>query len=262
MTTSKSPPLQDVRGYTMQTYDEPFEVLLCPTSTTKQLQKAAAALAVLPITARAWRTAVSAFPTLVELIRQPSRSVATRKQTLPKLLPHIAEFTHVGGDPVEAASAGVIASIMQLLKDDAVWVQYTAACILRELSLHPGNHARMMAAGGVDQLVRLLKSASVAPSQAAAAMALAFFFGDGVKGAECITVSGAVPRLVTLLNPGSWEIVQLSVVIALANICSDVANGRPSIVIAAGAAAPLFELLESRSTEGSRASGHTPGLQQ
>ena len=226
---------------------ELVDVMLRSTSLAEQ-EKAAAALAALPMTPRAWRAFVSALPALAEVIRQPNSSAAAmREHALGVLLPHIAQFVHADQDQVKEVTAVVISSIVQLLQQSSVVVQCAAACVLRELSLHPGNLAGMMAAGATGQLVRTLNSAQADFLQAGVAAALANIFSHAVNGAECIAAAGAVPSLVKLLGPGSREAAKMSAIIVLAGICSIEAH-LPSVT-AAGAAAPLVVLIKSRSAE-------------
>ena len=181
----------------MPSCDELLNVLLTSTSSPADQLKAAADLSVLPITPRAWRTFVGALPALVELIKQPSNSTAVRQRVLLELLPNIVTFEH-GDNHVEEVTAEVIGSIVQLLQHGSDLGQCTAANVLRELSSHTGNLARMIAAGAVGRLVPLLKSKKTTV-QATSATALSFISDNGVEGARCIAAAGAVPPLVRLL---------------------------------------------------------------
>ena len=105
----------------MRSCHEVLEVLLRSTSTAKQKEAATAALAEVKLTARVWRTAVSALPALAELIQKPSGSAAMREQAV-RALDHIKGFEHSDNDHVEAAATGVIASIVELLMHDAICV--------------------------------------------------------------------------------------------------------------------------------------------
>ena len=115
----------------MRSCHELVELLLRSKSSAGK-QEAAAALALLPMTPRAWNTAVRAIPALVELIQQSS-SAATREQAA-NALDHMNDFEHENNDLVEEVAADVIVSIVQLLKRDAEWVQFNIACTLREIS--------------------------------------------------------------------------------------------------------------------------------
>ena len=151
----------------MRSWEELFKVLLHPTSPAEQ-HEAAAALAVLPVTPRAWRTAIGAFPALIVVIQRLPSSAAVQKPVT-RVLHCIVNFVHPkDNDPVEEAAASVIVPIAQLLKYNTGWVQQAAARVLRELSPHPKNLATMVAAGAVDQLVTLLKPTSFVQHSTAA----------------------------------------------------------------------------------------------
>ena len=240
--SSPSPYLQHVRG-AMRSCDELISVLRRYTSRPAEKEEAMAALAQLPMTPKAWRTAVGALPSLVELLQQPSGSEALRERGS-QVLEKIANYQHLkNGDQVEEVTADLMASIVQLLSHSADWAQMTAACALRELASRPSNQAMLIAAGAVGQLVPLLQS-PIAMVHVNAAAALAFISKNTVEGARCIAAAGAVPPLVWLLSYGSAEAVRLSSVAVLANICSSFPNG-PSVLRAAGVAAPLLALLKS-----------------
>ena len=140
----------------------------------------------LPMTPQSWNTAVRALPALIELIQQPSCSAAMLERVAHASLEHIQEFRHTDKDQVLEAAGDVIGSITQLLKYDSVIVRCTAAYTLCEISLHPGNQVRMVAAGAVGQLVHLLKSTSaiVQVVQAAVVRPLANIASFSIDGAR------------------------------------------------------------------------------
>ena len=234
----------------MRSCHELIQTLLRSTSPAEQLE-AAAALTDLPMTPSSWHTAVSAIPALVEVIERPYSSTALQTQ-LTHALGNLADFTHTFDDQVEEVAADVIASIVKLLKHDAIWIQVNAACVLRELSLHPGNHASGMAAGAVGQLARLLNS-NVTVVRATAVAALALISSTN-EGAKCVAAAGAVPALVQLLGPCcSGEAAQLfvafnstswNVLAVLANLAGNVADSHAAL-FAAGAVPRLIGLLQS-----------------
>ena len=245
---------------TMRSCNELFRVLrLHSTSSAAEQQVLAAALTGHPMTPRAWRTAVSALPALVELIRQPSCSSAAVLEQAAHALNSIRDFEHMDSEQVREASADVIASTVQLLQHDAeVWVQSTAGTVLRELSGHPGNQVRMIAASVVDRLVDLLKSSSP-DAQAVAASALASISNNSLEGAECIAAAGAGLVLIQLLDPccsgGEAATEQPSkvqilsslhsnVLAVLTNLAGQVAPSR-STLFTAGAFPRLVEMLWS-----------------
>ena len=209
------PQAYSVLGSTMPSCHELVQVLLYSTTPAEQ-QEAAAALAALPMDPCAWRTLVNALPDLVGLIQRPLFSAASRQQ-LVYALNSMADFAHMNGDQIEEAAADVIASIVQLLKHSSDVVQCVAASALRELSLHPNNLARVIAAGAVEHLVQMLKS-MLAIVQADAVSTLAYISRNSVEGARSVVAAGAIPILVLLLRPSSiMEATRQSVTDALAS---------------------------------------------
>ena len=78
----------NLRRSAMRSCHELVAALLRSASLAEQ-EEAAAALAALPMTPRAWRAFVSALPALAEVIRQPNRSAAAMQEhALGVLLPH------------------------------------------------------------------------------------------------------------------------------------------------------------------------------
>ena len=241
---------QDVRG-AMRSCHKLVEVMLHSTSPA-ELQEAAAALSMLPITPKAWHTAVRALPALVELVQQPSCTAGVRDQAL-RALDRVKD----SAQPIEEVTAGVISSIVQLLGHHTGWAQCAAAGALRELSENPNNQAKMVAAGAFGRLVHLLKPSVgscgfLAVVRSTVAAALAHISSNAVRGAECIFAAGAVPPLVQLLSPDSGEAAQdltsicSSVLVVLGNIAGQVAASHAAL-LDAGAVPRLVKLLQSSS---------------
>ena len=229
------------------------EVMLHSTSLAEQ-QEAAVALSVLPITPKAWHTAVRALPALVDLVQQPSCTAEVRDQVL-RALDRVKDSAR----PIEEVTAGVIRSIVQLLGHHAGWAQCAAAGVLMELSENPSCQAKMVAAGAFGRLVHLLKPSVsscdlLAVVRSTVAAALAHISSNAVRGAECIFAAGAVPPLVQLLSPDSGETAQdlasicSSVLVVLGNIAGQVAASHAAL-LDAGAAPRLVKLLQSLSCE-------------
>ena len=242
----------------MRSYDELLRVLLHSTSSAADQQEAAAALAALPMTPGAWRTAVSALPALVEAIWEASSAIMRGHAA--RVLDSIKDFEHVNIRTVQKATAGAIVSTVQLLKHDAVWVQVAVGYVLRELSGHAGNQAEMIAAGAVDRLVALLKSSS-SDVKAVTASALASISKNSVEGSESVVAAGAGPVLVQLLHPRLGEeaavpptsaqtlfSIRSNALAVLANLAGCVAASR-SALFAAGAVPRLIAMLQSDSED-------------
>ena len=219
-----------------------IQLLQRPSSSPSEQQAAAAALAALPMTPQIWSIAVGALPRLVELMQHSDNTEGVRDQAK-RALHHITDCAGlIPANQVQAASAGDLSSLVQLLHGDIGFVQSGVLCTLGALAAHAYNRSQIVGAGAMGRIVQLLRS-STQEVPLSAATALWSMSTEPKALSVLLSVEGAIASLARLLKSSSVK-VQRAAVSAFFNITIS-ADGTAAVV-AAGAIPPIVLLLKSK----------------
>ena len=218
--------------------------LLLRSKSPAERAEAASALADLPMTPKAWISALSAIPLLAQLTMQHPGGTAAVCLQAKRALISITRyaFFHPAGQ-VEATSASILPGFISLLHNNAEVLQSAAAFTLKTLASNVHNRGHIVDAGAIPPLVQLLRRESAVVHQTAA-RALSTLSFEPSALARLIS-AGAVAPLVHLLNSKTEE-VRCSVAFTLVNITTGSAHGQAR-ALAAGAISPLVKLMKSKS---------------
>ena len=140
------------------------------------------------------------------------------------------------------ATAGTIGPLVKLLASGSERVKLAAATALGNLAFNVSLHAEFTSASAVAPLVRLLRLSVCATIQEEAARVLMGLTFDNVAHARAaVAVAGGIPRLVRLLQCGSF-VAQMAAVAVLTALAADGSPRDVSAMKKAGAVSLLIKL--------------------